>query len=291
MRISVVTDEISADIETALELAGDMGLDAVEIRGIEAARYPFVSDYWRDRVPRLIDEFQMTVAALSPGLFKLPWPSEPLPHTRVFRWEDKALFDAHRAAHTVVQEHLEVRLPAAIEAAKMLGAPTLVCFSFAREPGSPPGPAPDGVIAALRSAAQRVAQHDLQLAIEVEHVCWGDTGSRTAEIVERVDHPALGINWDPANAFKAGVDATDLQDDYAAARKHVCHVHFKDAVVDPASGHRGFAIEGQLAWDHQIAALRADGYDGYISVETHARPKIDSTRRCLARLRNLLYHQ
>lgn len=290
MRVSVVTDEISADIETALELASDMGVEAVEIRGIEAARYPFVSAYWRDRVPLLIDEFGMTVAALSPGLFKVPWPADPLPHTRVFRWEDKALFDAYRAAHDLVREHLDVRLPAAIDAAKALGVPTLVCFSFAREPGTAPGPAPDGAIAALRSAAQRVAEHDLQLAIEVEHVCWGDTGTRAAQIVERVDHPALGINWDPANAFKAGVDAPET-DDYAAVRTHVRHVHFKDAVIDPASGRRAFAIEGQLDWERQIAALQADGYDGYISVETHARPKVDSTRRCLARLHNLLYHQ
>jgi sugar phosphate isomerase/epimerase len=285
MRLSIVTDELSADIETALELATGMGVGAVELRGIGEGRFPQVDSFWQARVPELIEEAGVSVAALSPGLFKIPYPFSPSASTRILRWEDAMLFRRHQDADALVRRHLEELLPAAIEAAQQVGTKTIVAFSFDRVDAAV-GPMPDAAVDVLRDAAATVGLAGLSLAIEVEHVCYGDTARRTADIVERVDHPALGINWDPANAYRAG-DDLPFPDGYAAVRNHVRHVHFKDAWTDPASGHREFVINGVIDWKGQIAALRDDGYDGFVSVETHARPKIEMTRRTVERVREL----
>ncbi len=287
MKLSVVTDEVSADLETSLEIISGWGVDAVELRGIGERRYPAVSEFWRARVPELIYESGLEVAALSPGLFKIPYPTRPGDDTRILRWEDALLFQRYQEAEALVRHHLEVLLPQSIEAAQQLGAPTVVCFSFDRV-GSDAGEhvAPEAVVDILRHAAAQTAEAGLTLAIEVEHVCWGDTGARTAELLRRIDHPAVGINWDPANAYRSGEDHP-FPHGYGDVRDRLRHVHFKDAYTDPSTGLRWFGSEGVVDWEGQVAALRDDGYDGFISVETHDRPKVARTRDAVERLRGL----
>lgn len=286
MNLSVVTDEISADLETALELAQNWGLDGVELRGIGGQRYPNISDFWLARVPELLSEFQLPVVALSPGLFKIPYPTPPSAATRILRWEDEMVFQRYRTAEELVRFHLEEFLPETITAAKQLGAQIIVAFSFDRGEGIPPtAPVPEAVIDALKEAARLVQAADLTLAIEVEHICWGNIGSRTAAIIRRIDNPAVGINWDPANAYRAGSDLP-YPEGYDAVRDLIRHVHYKDAaIVNSATGERGFVFDGAVDWPGQIKALLNDGYDGYMSIETHARPKVEMARRSIELVR------
>ena len=288
MKLSILTDEVSADPETAIELAKMWGVQAVELRGIGEQRYPNVSPFWRARVPELVRESGLPVAALSPGLFKIPYPHTPAPEMRILRWEDAMVFGRYSSADAFVRSHLEELLPATIEAAKELGARVIVCFSFDRGHEVPAdAPVPDAVVDVLREAARKVGEAGLTLAVEAEHICWGDTGVRTAELVRRVGHPALGINWDPANAYRAGEDHP-YPEGYAAVRDLVRHVHYKDAATDARTGVRGFVFDGVVDWAGQISALKRDGYQGYISVETHVRPKVESARRSVERLRALI---
>jgi hypothetical protein len=54
MQLAVISDEVSGDLETALELIRSWQVDAVEIRRAGEHRYPDVSAYWRKRVPQLV---------------------------------------------------------------------------------------------------------------------------------------------------------------------------------------------------------------------------------------------
>lgn len=285
MKLSVVTDEVSADPETALELAQSWGIDAVELRGVGDQRYPSVSNFWQERLPQLLHEYEMKVVALSPGLFKIPYPAPPSASTRILRWEDAMVFEQNRSSEALVRYHLEELLPASIQAARALGAGIIVAFSFDRGEGvEPTAPVPDAVIDVLKDAGRQVQAAGLTLAIEVEHICWGDIGSRTADLVRQVDIPAVGINWDPANAYRAGSDLP-YPEGYQAVRDLIRHVHYKQASTDPETGERRFTYEGVVDWPGQIAALLRDGYDGYLSIETHARPKVEMARRSLERVR------
>lgn len=288
MKLSVVTDEISADLETALELAQNWGLAGVELRGIGGERYPEVSPFWQARVPELVRESGLPVVALSPGLFKIPFPTAPAAATRILRWEDEMVFRRFRSAEELVRHHLEVLLPASIDAARLLGTPIIVAFTFDRGETEPPeAPVPAGVIAALQEAARQVEAAGLTLALEVEHICWGDTGERTARLVEKIGSPAVGINWDPANAYRAGSDRP-YPDGYRAVRDLIRHVHYKDAATHPETGQRGFVYDGVVDWRGQIKALLQDGYQGYLSIETHVRPKVEMARRSIERVRSYM---
>jgi sugar phosphate isomerase/epimerase len=288
MKLSIVTDEVSADFETALELARSWDLDAIEIRGIGEKRYPMLPQFWMDRVPEMVEEAGLKVAALSPGLFKIPYPEVPRSETRILRWEDAMMHERYTTAENLVRYHLEELLPASVRAAKALGAGIIVCFSFDRGHEVPADtPVPGEVIDVMKEAALAVESAGLTLAVEVEHICWGDTGERTARLVEQVGVSSLGINWDPANAYRAGEDHP-YPDGYKAVRELVRHVHYKDAQIDPQTGERGFVFDGVVDWQGQISALLRDGYSGYISVETHVKPKVKMAKLSIDRLRKLI---
>src|SRR4051794_5572278 len=76
MNISIVTDEVSSDIETALEIIHSWGVTNVELRSVGGARYPQVDAYWNYRLPQLLDEFVCRVVAISPGLFQTIPPGD-----------------------------------------------------------------------------------------------------------------------------------------------------------------------------------------------------------------------
>jgi sugar phosphate isomerase/epimerase len=278
VKISVIADEVSGDLETALELIRSWDVDGVELRRAGGRRYPDVNEYWRKRVPALVAEYGLPVAAISPGLFKIRYPGAPAP-LHFHRSGDIEQFEREAAVERLLDHHVDVLLPASVEAAKQLGTDRIICFDFERDED---GDVPDGAVQVLRHAADVVAREGMILAIEVDLAI----SSSTAKLVRRVNHRGLRINWDPANAYRAG-DDLPYPDGYTYVREFVRHVHFKDAWTNPR-GKREWTLDGVIDWAGQMAALEADGFDGYISVEPHMRPQINACMRTLARIRALL---
>ena len=283
MKISLITDEISADPETAIELGVEWGVHDFELRGFGTARVPNFSAFQKQRILELLEAFNVNVIAISPGLFKMPFPDrrrERFP----LRTFDIALYDRWEKAQDALKAHIEELLPASIEYARLVGAREIVIFSFERSADAE-AQVPDEVLETLRQAAEMAGSAGMQLAIEVESGFWADAGKHTAEIIRAVDHPALLVNWDPGNAFHAGDDPYPAG--YEAVRPYVAHVHFKD-IQRSEQGQYRYVVEGAIDWAGQIAALQRDGYTGYISVEPHMQPKVSSARALLSRLRGLI---
>ncbi len=278
MKISIIADEVSPDLESALELIRMWGIDTVELRRAGERRYPDVTDYWKSRVPRMVKESGLKCVAISPGLFKIHYPGDAAP-LHFHRAIDMEQFEKEQRIQVLLEHHVNTVLPASIEAAKQLGCDMIICFSFQRQDH---GPASEGAVQVLRHAAEKVAEAGLLLAIEVDE----DLTARTVDLIKRVNNPALVINWDPGNAYRSG-DDVPYPDAYELAKPYVRHVHFKDAMTD-TSGERIWTLDGIIDWRGQMAALKDDGYDGYISVEPHVRPKIGGVLYTLNRIQTLM---
>lgn len=91
-------------------------------------------------------------------------------------------------------------------------------------------------------------------------------------LLRRVDHPNLRLCWDPGNAAKAGCPSP-FADEYSGLKDLVAHLHLKN--FDPQSRAWSLMQEGCVDWAGQLAALQADGYDGYAVIETHLRSAPD----------------
>ncbi|MGN6583906.1 MAG: sugar phosphate isomerase/epimerase family protein [Rhizobiaceae bacterium] len=280
---SIVTDELSADPETAFELGLKWGVTHYELRGIYESRVPSLSAYARHRLSRAVRDFGVTITALSPGVFKGAFPGAGPEHSNLF-WMGAGHFRKWQEGKKEIEHHLHTLLPRAIELAAELGTRFVIGFSFHRA-GLPGGAAPASVIETLTEAAETTRKAGLEFLIETEEGHWADTGARSAALVERIGDPSLGINWDPANALIDG--DIPYPDGYAAAKRFVRNVHFKDARRYPD---RTWEIlpEGDVDWQGQIKALLDDGYGGAIAVEPHLFPSVARTRAALDRLRALV---
>ncbi len=102
-----------------------------------------------------------------------------------------------------------------------------------------------------------------------------ETGQETAEdlkhFLDRLDHPALGVNFDPANMLLYG------QGDPIAAVKilgpWIKHVHIKDAVRTKTPGTWGEEEawgEGQVCPEAFLKALKAVGFQGVLAIAREA---------------------
>ncbi len=108
---------------------------------------------------------------------------------------------------------------------------------------------------------------------------------------QAVDHPALGVIWDPANASILG--ETPYPEGYALLPpERIIHVHAKDCVVTGHSPTWGPLGEMMVDWKGQIEALVRDGYSGAISLETHWRgpngDRLEASTICGRNLRALV---
>jgi sugar phosphate isomerase/epimerase len=283
LKISLVTDEVSADLETAIELGLEWGVDAFELRGIGGQRVPRYSDYQKQRVLELKEAYGIQIAAISPGLFKIPYPPKKREQFSL-QVIDSNFYDQWQAAHRLLDYHIKELLPASIEYAKQIGTRQIIAFSFDRG-NQPPGLPSDEILEIFQMSAKQVAQEGMQLSIEVENNFWADTGERTAAIIRAVGEAGFGVNWDPGNAFAAG--DIPFPNGYQAIRQNVQHVHFKDAVRRP-DGTIYHACEGDIDWAGQIRALFEDDYQGFVSVEPHLKPKIATAKAVTARLKKLV---
>ena len=74
--------------------------------------------------------------------------------------------------------------------------------------------------------------------------------------------------WDPANAVVSGENA--FPEGYGRLPvSRIQHVHAKDCTMD---GHKPVWCalgEGVVGWRGQVDALARDGYQGWLSLETH----------------------
>ena len=282
MRVSIVADELSNDPETAFELGLEWGVGEFELRGVFDGRVPRITPHVRRRLVRAVKDFGVTITALSPGLFKIPFPGAEPRHSNL-GWMDAGFDAAWSGARTALADHAEALLPEALDLAAELGVKSLIVFSFQRD-GNRSDAAPGGVVEALARAAETAREAGVDLLIETEEGHWANTGARTAALVRSIGAANVAVNWDPANALIDGDRA--FPDGYRAVRTLVRNVHFKDVLID-ATGWR-IVPEGDVDWKGQVAALVADGYSGAIAVEPHLSPSIASTRQALARLRTLI---
>ena len=265
MRLSIISDEISRDPLTAAEIAAGWGLKHLELRSYYGTRAPRgMSDADITAVAKAADGFGLDVPSISPGLFKLTI-------------NDPAI-DDHRG-------DLGVRC---LEMAEMLGARVMVVFPYIRtDREEPESEWPAEMVADFQRTADLAAERGITVAVENEPICYAATGQSLARLLDEIDRPNCGANWDPANHFVYRPE--DFRAGYQALGERIVHVHVKDHAVDARGGRRTVpAGEGAVDWPGQVRALLDDGYGGLMVVETHFGPKVAGSEAATRALLALL---
>jgi len=256
-RLGVITDEITQDFEKALAWVKGFGLEWVELRFVWDK---YVTDFSADDVKRakdLLAKHSMKVSVLDSPYFKTL-----LPGTRSRFDEGKA--DPMQSDFSQQGAVLE----RAIARAKDFGTDKVRIFAFLRV--AEPKTVFDRVARELERTAE-IAKHErIRLVLENEFSCNVATGAEGAAMLNAVKSPALGLNWDPGNAYAAG--ETPYPDGYEALdKKRMWHMHLKDAVPAPKGEDAKWMPigSGKIDFPGQFRALIKNGYEGTMSLETH----------------------
>ncbi|MBN2137405.1 MAG: sugar phosphate isomerase/epimerase [Sedimentisphaerales bacterium] len=119
----------------------------------------------------------------------------------------------------------------------------------------------------IKCLADIAAEKGLTLLLE--------TGQETAEelkaFLEELAHPAVGVNFDPANMIL--YDKGDPIEAMRVLAPWIKHLHVKDATRTKVPGTWGAEVpwgEGQVGIERFAAALEEIGFDGAMAIEREA---------------------
>lgn len=162
-------------------------------------------------------------------------------------------------------EHELDRLRQIISVAKGLDTKYIRIFSFYRAEGQGQEEIREDVMTRMGALAALAEESGVVLLHENEKGIFGDTPERVLDIMKTVDSPALRIAWDNANFVQVGVKP--YTDGYAMLRPYLEYFQVKDALA--GTGEVVPSGEGDGELDATIAALKADGFTGFASLEPH----------------------
>jgi L-ribulose-5-phosphate 3-epimerase len=281
-RVAVISDEISQDFGRACEVASqEFGMDWIELRGMWNKNLLRLDSKEIEEARGILEKNRLRVTDIASPLFKVDWPGAPKS-----RYSPKR--DQFNADFTFEQQD-EV-LERSIELAKAFQTDRVRFFDFWRL--DDPAPYRAAINEKLRDAAAKAAKKDVILILENEVACNTATAAEAAKVLKEVSSRNLLLNWDPGNA--AEHDEKPFPDGYnVLPKERIGHCHCKNAVKKPdGSGYEWAAMgRGIIDWVGQFKALKRDGYQLGVSLETHWRgagtPE-ESTRQSWAGMKKQL---
>jgi len=256
-RIAAITDEFSPDLDIAIRSMAEVGMTGAELRMIFGKNIISLTNEELDRAIDLVRGQGLEIISIASPVLKCVLPNSP---------DVDARFQKDMFAATNTFEDQPRLTERAFEIAKRTGAKIIRVFSYWRT--VKPEECFDRIVAALRQLADQAAQHDLIIGLENEHACNIATGAETAAVLKALDHPNLKVVWDPANALVSGENS--FPEGYGAMPpERIAHVHAKDCVLEGDKLVWGPLGDALIDWQGQVDALSRDGYNGWISLETH----------------------
>jgi sugar phosphate isomerase/epimerase len=243
MRLAILGDEVSQDLEDVVRLCVQHGFEGVEIRSVWGKSPLELGPEDCRRIAATLQEAGLEVANFAPPALK-----SELPRT--------------------ASERARARdgLARSLERAEWLGAPSVRVFSFYHDGQPNPAAAADEMHEAFVGCAPPAG---CTVLLENGMRTNNPNAETTAQLLAALDGSEVEVLWDPGNAWFSGWDRQPFTVGYELLRDRIGYVHVKDPVG--SSGYTRLG-DGDLDWGGIIDRLSADGFSGWLSLETHWRP-------------------
>jgi sugar phosphate isomerase/epimerase len=237
--LSGFVDEISDDFTEQCQVASGLGLRYVEVRSAWGTNILDLDDSQLANVRETLDGYELKVSSIGSPIGKISIDDEFPPHLE--------------------------RMQHALDVAETLQAPYIRLFSFFIPEGTDPDSRREEVLGRMSALAEAAVDSDVILVHENEKEIYGDIPRRCLDIVTSVSSRKLQLAWDPANFVQVGV--RPFSEGYAMLRPHVGTIQIKDALLSDGTVVVAGAGDGEVP--ETVRALRADGFDGFFSLEPH----------------------
>ncbi len=154
----------------------------------------------------------------------------------------------------------------ALSLCAQLGAPHITT-----EPGGPLAPgqsrreAIDLFVEVLKPQAENAQDLGVMLLIEPEPGLLLETTDQYLEVAERLNAPSIGLNFDVGHAFCV---SENLPRSIKKLAPHIRHYHVEDIAATRVHHHL-VPGTGAIDFAEVVAAIRATGYDDWLTVELY----------------------
>ena len=260
-KLGTITDGISRDFEYALDTMVETGLEYVELQYLWEKQVGDLTDADIERVKKLIDNRDLKVSCISHhNLSALPLDTAV----------DASAYRSHIAT-----------LQRCIDVAQALGANLVRIFSFRKEMvlfGAEPVISEDAWTTLLNRLEEPLRIADATgITLVIETAISGNVTSAylARKLIDELGVSHLKVLWDPCSSLYC--TEVPYPDGYEIIRDYIAHVHLKDGVVNlPAATFDFCAMrQGQMDpyYNDIVDALKRDGYDGAISLESVYTPE------------------
>lgn len=115
----------------------------------------------------------------------------------------------------------------------------------------------------MLQSVRTIAKHAQSVGVDFALETGQEPPEALAKFIERVDSPALKVNYDPCNLLRYG-SREGVVGGVQVLKEWIIHTHAKD--WNPET-RRATVGQGQVPWTEYIAALNAIGYDGVYAIE------------------------
>lgn len=261
-KLGVITDGISREFEHALSVMNEFGLGHAELQFLWDKEVGDLDDRQMNRAQQLVKTHGVSVSCISRHIFggmSVGGTGRESPD-----------YQAHLSA-----------LERCIDMAQALDCPRVRIMAFRKEmilfgsQGAEEWNVATGAWGKLRELVEpalHIAEdRDITLVVETGNNAMITSAYLARKLIDELGSQQLKVLWDPANSLYCA--EAPFPDGYDALRGgYLGHIHIKDVVVEIAkatvtckqlgTGHMG-AYLPRIA-----AALREDGYEGAISLES-----------------------
>ncbi len=279
-RLGVITDEISDDLDVALDFISNYRLPGCELRDIWGKNIMYLSPQDLAAALHLVRNYNKKVSDIASPIFKYNLPQMPA----------RKLLPDRQFGAAFSDKDSDSLLLKSFNLARFFGTNKVRIFSYWRV--QDPEKAYPYVRDRLAKAAELAGKNDILLVLENEMDCNVGTGKELGRILRDINSPHLRGNWDPGNAVMLG--EVPYPDGYNYVKGLFAHMHVKDARRNPATRRLTWAPVGAgvIDWKGQIKAVIDSHYDGTMSLETHYRRadgnRVESSRESLLGLLKII---
>ncbi len=244
IEVGVFADEIAADFEEQIDLAGRAGASCVELRGgIWGRNVQSCTDADVARIQEVLARHEARVAVIGSPVGKCTLHDEEELATHI-EWFDRMCELAHVFETRIIRG-----------------------FAF-WTPSRRAMPRPNldeilpDIASRLEPIARRAIEQDVYFCLECENATCSGSCAEIARIIDAIaPNDNLMVAWDCNNA--AAVGEHPLREGYPLVRERIKHVHVKP------NRYKNIDTVGQTdaTYKEVFEALLADGYEGVATVE------------------------
>ncbi len=253
MRLAVTADDISLDLNTALEVLQDLQCREFELRSLGLERIPDVDERWVAVAEKAVYHKRLRVAAMAPGFFLDAPPADDVA-ARCFNLAKRLrcdLISVYATRRLIPPEENEDNLPGALPPPEVLGA--------------------------LRTFIAAAQNAGCSVMLRTHPETFAATAEEAVALIEELGGPArVGLDWDVAASFGAGDDSG--LESIPLVRKVLKAVHVRDAVRRGRGAEWVSMGRGVIPWEDILELLHGGGYRGLVIVEPGIAPKLRECR-------------